>query len=237
VYPGGGVKPKSITLGPQATLTSARRGEMYFNDGTRCFQQWQSCATCHSDARADALNWDLLNDGIGNPKNTKSLVLAHQMPPAMITGTRKDAEEEVRMGMKFILFHQVAEDDAVAIDDYLKSLKPVPSPHLVNGKLSEKAKLGQELYKKAGCIQCHSSPNYTDMKRHDVGTGTGREAGRGYVTPTYIECWRTGPYLHDGRAATIKDVFTTFNHNDEHGATSKLSQEELDALAEFVLSQ
>ena len=28
-----------------------------------------SCATCHPDGRSDGLNWDLLNDGIGNPKN------------------------------------------------------------------------------------------------------------------------------------------------------------------------
>ena len=76
----------SITLGPGETSPErnpslARRGEALFNDATLCFQGWQSCASCHdADARVDALNWDLLNDGTGNPKNAKSLLWAHRTP-------------------------------------------------------------------------------------------------------------------------------------------------------------
>ncbi|MEN6602815.1 MAG: cell surface protein, partial [Bryobacteraceae bacterium] len=62
---------RSIALGPKIPMTPRRKGELFFNDGTLCFQQWQSCASCHPDALADALNWDLLNDGIGNPKNSR----------------------------------------------------------------------------------------------------------------------------------------------------------------------
>ena len=51
-----------------------RRGEFLFNDGTVCHEHWQSCASCHPDGRGDGLSWDLLNDGAGNPKNTKSNV-------------------------------------------------------------------------------------------------------------------------------------------------------------------
>ncbi|MHC4147198.1 MAG: cell surface protein, partial [Planctomycetota bacterium] len=82
-------------------MTAERRGEMLFNDALLCFQSWQSCASCHpSDARVDALNWDLLNDGLGNPKNTKSLLLSHETPPAMITGIRENAEIAVRAGFR-----------------------------------------------------------------------------------------------------------------------------------------
>ena len=67
---------------PRLHLTacpSRAKGEFYFNDAGICFQGWQSCASCHpGQARVDALNWDLLNDGIGNPKNTKSLLLSHK---------------------------------------------------------------------------------------------------------------------------------------------------------------
>ena len=42
------------------------------------------------------LNWDLLNDGVGNPKNTRSLLLAHKTPPAMFLGVRANAEAAVR---------------------------------------------------------------------------------------------------------------------------------------------
>ncbi|MCP4339537.1 MAG: beta-propeller fold lactonase family protein, partial [Desulfobulbaceae bacterium] len=51
-----------------------RQGEMAFNDATFCYQDWQSCASCHPDVRSDGTNWDLLNDGIGNPKQSRSLL-------------------------------------------------------------------------------------------------------------------------------------------------------------------
>ena len=56
-----------------------------------------ACAgsTVGPDARADALNWDLLNDGIGNPKNTRSMLHSHRLPPVMITGIRAKAEDAV----------------------------------------------------------------------------------------------------------------------------------------------
>jgi len=217
--------------------SATRRGEMLFNDASLCFQQWQSCASCHPDGRVDALNWDLLNDGISNPKNTKSLLLAHETPPAMITGVRDRAETAVRAGIKNIQFAMCSEQDAVAIDEYLKSLQPVPNPYLVNGKLSSAARRGQKIFKKAGCAQCHSGPLYTDLQKYDVGTGRDMEKGRLFDTPTLVEVWRTAPYLYDGRAATIKEVLTIYNPDDKHGVTSNLTESEINNLAEFVLSQ
>ena len=226
----------SISLGRSAPLNLVRRGELYFHDGSRSFEQWQSCSTCHPDARADGLNWDLLNDGLGNPKNAKSMLLAHRTPPVMITGIRPSAEIAVRAGLKYIEFREPTEEVAAPIDEYLKSLRPEPSPYLVNGKLSAKAQKGQTVFVKAGCICCHSGPLHTDLKPHDVGTGTGSEAGRLFYTPNLVEIWRTAPYLYDGRAPTIRSVFTQFNPDDRHGMTSKLTPEELDELEAYVLS-
>ena len=95
-----------------------RQGDMYFHDATICFQNWQSCATCHpNDARMDGLNWDLLNDGMGNPKNTKTLLLSHQTPPCMATGIRKNAEVAVRSGVKYILFMEGNDEIYESIDE------------------------------------------------------------------------------------------------------------------------
>jgi len=218
-------------------MTVERRGEMLFNDASLCFQQWQSCASCHPDGRADALNWDLLNDGIGNPKNTKSLLLAHETPPAMITGVRDRAETAVRAGIKHIQFAVCPEQDAVAIDEYLKSLQPVPSPYLVNGKLSKAGRRGRRIFKKAGCADCHSGPLYTDLQKYDVGTGRDMEKNQLFDTPTLVEVWRTAPYLYNGQAATITEVLTTYNGDDKHGITSNLTENEINDLAEFVLCQ
>ena len=74
------------------------------------------------------------------------------------------------------------------------------------------------------------------MKLYDVGTGIGRQAGTKFDTPTLIEVWRSPPYLHDGRAATMKDVLTEFNKDDKHGHTSDLSETEIEQLAEYVMS-
>ena len=227
-----------ISLGPATEMTPRRRGEMLFNDASICFQSWQSCASCHpSDARVDALNWDLLNDGLGNPKNTKSLLLAHKTPPAMITGIRESAEVAVRSGIRHIQFAVRPEEEAVAIDEYLKSLQPVPSPYLRNGKLSKSAVRGRKVFEQAGCGKCHKGPLRTDLKEHDVGTGKGLDKDQLFDTPTLVEVWRTAPYLYDGRAVTIEEMLTKYNPEDKHGVTSNLTNDQIKDLAAFVLSQ
>ena len=231
-------KTTSVALGPKRPMTTERRGEMLFNDASLCFQGWQSCASCHpSEARVDALNWDLLNDGLGNPKNTKSLLLSHETPPAMISGVRGNAEQAVRAGIRHIQFAVRPEEEAVAIDTYLKTLEPLPSPYLVDGQLSKSAKRGRKLFKNAGCRACHKGRLRTDLQSYDVGTAEGLDRGRKFDTPTLIEIWRTAPYLYDGRATTIEDVLTKFNPDDKHGITSNLTESEIKDLAQFVLSQ
>jgi YVTN family beta-propeller protein len=228
---------QSIPLGKTKRATFIRKGEVLFNDASLSYQKWNSCTSCHTgDGRASALNWDLLNDGVGNPKNIRSLLLAHQTPPVMITGVRPDAENAVRSGIRYIQFASTTERKAQAIDGYLKSLKPIASPYLVNGKLSKAAMNGEKLFSKAGCMLCHSRPLYTNMSKYDIGTSTEQDDNREYDTPTLIEVWRTAPYLHDGRAVTIKDVLTKFNKNDQHGRTLELTDKEIEELAAFVLS-
>jgi YVTN family beta-propeller protein len=230
-------RPASLALGPQQPLTEIRKGEMFFNDADLCFQHWQSCASCHPDARADGLNWDLLNDGMGNPKQTKSMLLSHKTPPVMVSGIRPDAQTAVRAGIRYIQFAVRPDEDADAIDAYLTSLDPVPSPYLKNGKLTRAAKRGEKVFNEAGCAACHPPPLFTDLTNHNVGIADGREKGREFDTPTLVENWRTAPYLYDGRAATMLDVLTTCNTDDNHGHTSDLSKRELSDLAEFILSQ
>ncbi|MBP7936475.1 MAG: c-type cytochrome [Phycisphaerae bacterium] len=225
------------TLGPTATPNTIRRGELLFNDAGLCLQQWQSCASCHPDARADGLNWDLTNDGLGNPKNTRSLLASHRTPPVMSLAVRETAEMAVRSGLRFIQFAHCSEDDARAIDEYLKSLAPVASPYRHQGEWSDAAKRGEKLFADTGCAACHSGPQSTDLKSYDVGTGTSADQDKLLDTPTLLECWRTAPYLHDGRAATLFDVLKTCNPNNRHGRTTNLTDQQLWDLEEYILSQ
>jgi cytochrome c peroxidase len=232
---------ESIPLDVAPQMTTARLGELYFNDATLCFQGWQACSSCHShDARVDGLNWDNLNDGIGNPKNGKSLLLGHETPPSMWLAVRSNACVAVRAGIRNSLFTVQPPEVAEAMDDYLKSLKPMPSPHLIKGKLSVAARRGEKLFfdETVGCADCHNGPLLTDLKLHGVGTvGKFDKPVDRFDTPSLIEVWRTAPYLHDGRAVTIREVLTKFQHDDEHGVTSHLTPKQIDDLAEFILSQ
>ena len=228
---------RSIALGPKPEPSVQRRGEALFNDATICFQHWQSCSSCHPDARVDALNWDLMNDGLGNPKNNKSMLLAHKTPPSMWTGVRPNAESAVREGITHILFAVRPEEEAVAIDEYLKSLEPVPSPHLVQGKLSEAAQRGKVLFfrEDVGCAKCHPEPLYTDKLQHDLSTGP--QDKRPHIdTPSLIECWRTAPYMHTGHWLTIKELLQKGQHGFKGTKAGNLTDKEIDDLAAFVLS-
>lgn len=229
---------RTIRLGPKPEWTARRRGEMLFHDATLCYQHWHSCSSCHPDARADALNWDLRNDGVGNPKNTKSMLLAHRTSPAMWSGIRASAEVAVRSGIEHILFAEVREDDAAAIDEYLAALQPVASPHLVHGRLSAAARRGKTLFesREVGCSRCHPSPLFTDQLMHDVGTRGPYEMRDRFDTPTLIEAWRTAPYMHRGNHATIEELLTEGKHGAKSGGLEKLSARQIKDLVEFVLS-
>ena len=58
------------------------------------------------------------------------------------------------------------------------------------------------------------------------------EFEKGWDTPTLREVWRTAPYLFDGRAATMEEVFSIH----KHGVDQKVSKKEIEALAEYVNS-
>lgn len=229
---------KLIPLGPEPQLTVQRRGEMFFHDADLCFQHWQSCSSCHPNARVDALNWDLLNDGLGTPKNNKSMLYVHRTPPAMSQGVRESAEVAVRAGITHIQFAVRPEEDAVAIDEYLKTLQPVPSPYLVDGKLSAAAERGKALFvgQRLDCKSCHPEPLYTDQKLHDVGSKGQYDRSSEFDTPTLIESWRTSPYMHDGHHTTIQELLKADKHGKEAGDVESLTDQEIADLAEFVLS-
>ncbi len=238
-------RSEKLLLGQPQQPSLARLGEQYFNDGNTCYQKWLSCASCHPDGRMDGLNWDLMNDGMGSPRNVKSLLLAHYSAPAMITGIRANAEVAINAGFKFIQFMSIPVEKEAAVNAWLRSERPVPSPHLVRGNYSLSAQRGRNIfYGKAHCGFCHQGDLYIDPSanddyiseiKYDVGTNRPDDT-RPLDVPTLAEAWRTAPYLQNGGAATIMEVLTTHNPNNRHGITSGLNQAELQDLQEFVLS-
>ncbi|MBQ2622079.1 MAG: c-type cytochrome [Thermoguttaceae bacterium] len=234
-------QPRIVPLGPAPVLNAVRRGEILFHDGEASSESWHSCATCHPDARVDGMNWDLLNDGTGNHKSTKSMVLAHKTPPCMALGVRANAEAAVAAGFVHIHFMPRQQSDYNDVDEYLKALVPVPGPAIQpDGTLSESAKRGKRLFHspKTGCASCHSGPYLTDLKMHDVGTEAHNDFGESeFDTPSLIEVHRTGPYLHDGRYTTLEDLLFKGLHGDLKGERlNQLTDQEKADLINYLLS-
>jgi YVTN family beta-propeller protein len=226
----------SMELNPDLEVTQIREGEILFNDATHSMQQWLSCATCHPDGRADGLNWDVLNDGMGNPKNVKSILYTDETLPTAWLGIRENLEIHVRKALKFTLFSGLSEEKAQSIDAYLKAARPMPSPYLVNGALSDAALRGKRVFEVERCQRCHMEPYFTDAEMHEVGTTRGVDAGKAVDTPSLLELWRSAPYLHDGRAATVRDVLLNETHANIETRINRLNDDEIDDLEAFLLS-
>jgi YVTN family beta-propeller protein len=137
--------------------------------------------------------------------------------------------------------------DALAI--YTNSFEFLTlSPHIAApGKLLSAAERGKQLFvsKEVGCVQCHSGPYYTDSslkkpyKLHDVGTvqdDPEEKMGPLYDTPTLLGIYRQLSYLHHGKAKSLREVLTTYNHQDKHGKTSHLTPAQVDDLVAFLRS-
>jgi YVTN family beta-propeller protein len=215
--------------------------------------RWISCAGCHVDGRADRRTW-AFPDG---PRNTTSLLGVRDTLPVHWSGDLdelQDVETTVRTLQAGTGLAPGASNCEPACDQappnagrsqelddlaaFMRSLRPRPSPHLVDGGLAADAQRGRSVFARSatGCTTCHPPPLYTDRRRHDVGTGggAGERKGRDFDTPSLRSLFETAPYLHDGRAATLEDVLTSHNAEDRHGRTSQLGAGELADLVAFL---
>jgi len=91
------------------------RGELFFNDARMCFQQWQSCATCHPDGRTDGLEWAFPNaEGLGRPEMTCDL--------GTIDMERSARKNRMATDIEIALFAMPEKDKVAAMTEYVKSV-------------------------------------------------------------------------------------------------------------------
>jgi MYXO-CTERM domain-containing protein len=135
--------------------------------------------------------------------------------------------------------------DLDALAAYVRSLDHVdPSPFKNrDGSFTDDARKGRRIFQTAGCPKCHTGVDLTDSPLgalHDVGTilpTSGKRLGGqllGFDVPTLKGVWENAPYLHDGRAATLMEIFTKFNPRDQIGHTSQLTTAELEQLVAYL---
>jgi cytochrome c peroxidase len=84
------------------------------------------------------------------------------------------------------------------------------------------------------CVFCHDGPKGTNQKSFDVGTKKVTDNSGLLDTPQLTNIAITAPYLHDGSAATLEQIWTVFNPEDKHGRTNDLTKDELNDLIEYL---
>jgi hypothetical protein len=129
-------------------------------------------------------------------------------------------------------------EDLDALSAYVSSLgkaSVLRSPNSCSwgGLCGSEERYGNRLFLRHRCATCHTGAAFRDGQSHDVGTITpasGQGSGgplMGIRTPTLVELWDTAPYLHDGSAATLEEVFTRGVHAEiglDEGERSNLAQ-------------
>lgn len=132
------------------------------------------------------------------------------------------------------LFKDAFGDDKVTLDRIFQAIatfertivsKPSRFDYFVQGKadaLKDEEVLGLHLFRtKAGCINCHNSPNFSDNKFHNDGqtlfgaaqedlgryniTKNKEDVGK-FRTPSLRDAAFTGPWFHHGNFPSLKDV-------------------------------
>ena len=135
-----------------------------------------------------------------------------------------------------------ASDELDQLEASVMGLRPRLNLHM-DGPLPRKeirvsATRGRHLFhhEDVGCIRRHHGPHLTISGRsarsriYDVGTGIKADV------PSFRSLWYSAPYLHDGRAQSLRDVITIHNASNRHGHTGHLSKNAQNDLSNSLLA-
>lgn len=124
------------------------------------------------------------------------------------------------VGKAIAAFERTFISDNAAFDQYIAGNEQAMSPSAVRGL--------QVFIGKGNCIDCHSGPNFTDDSFHNIGVGDA-DVGQfainndpasksAFKTPGLRNIIYSGPYLHDGSAASLEEVIDLYNAGGVAGA-------------------
>jgi YVTN family beta-propeller protein len=239
-----------IDLGGPKNVDALRRGERVFYTADYAFQGQFGCANCHLDATIDGLQWDLEPDGFGKDiVDNRSLENLAGTEPFKWNGGNSDMPTECgprteKFFFRSQSFNQLQLTDLVA---FVYSLPYRPNRYrLPNGDLTLSQERGKAVFErtkyKSGkpipeanqCATCHSGPKYTNQQQVDVGTGKLTDRSPVIDVPQLSNVAYSAPYLHDGSARSLEEIWTVFNPKDTHGVSNDLTKDELNDLIEYL---
>jgi YVTN family beta-propeller protein len=240
----------TIDLGGPKTISAVRHGEQLFFTADYAFQGQFGCANCHLDATIDGLQWDLEPDGFGKDiVDNRSLEDLAGTEPFKWNGGNPDMPTECgpRTEKFFYRSQSFTAQELTDIVKFVYSLPYRPNRYrLPNGELTPaqergkaifertKYKNGNPIPEKSQCAYCHSGPKYTNQQQVDVGTGKSTDRSPVIDVPQLPNVVYSAPYLHDGSAQSLEEIWTVFNPKDTHGVSNDLRKEELNDLVEYL---
>src|ERR1019366_4381698 len=222
----------ALTEPTHALPVNLALGRVLFNmvGDERISHDGRACASCHPDGRDDSLTWATPN----GPR--RSIMLAGRVQdtaPFSWSGTEQTLKEH--MGITFTRLKgsgdlRSMEMDALA--DYVQTLAPPPGA----GSKDQAARVarGSEIFHSAAafCSSCHAGPYPTDNERHDVQSKTTADKNGNFNTPSLRFVGGGGPYFHDGRYKTLRQLLTDADRKMGH--TAQLSNDDLEALEAYL---
>jgi len=241
---------RTIELGAPAELTPQRRGERLFYDARFAFHGGFSCANCHIESTFDGLQWDLEPDGFGKDiVDNRLLEDIDGTEPFKWNGGNPDLETECgpRTEKYFYRSQSYSKEQLSDIVSYVKSIPARPNRfRLPNGELTAAQERGKDIFERTvrkngtpipqnnQCGFCHAGRHYTNQTQVDVGSGKWSDRSPIIDVPQLTNIALTAPYLHDGSARSLEEIWTVFNTNDTHGVTNDLVKDELNDLIEYL---
>jgi YVTN family beta-propeller protein len=243
----------SIDLNGPKRITMNRKGQQLFNNSGHTFQNQFSCYTCHPDMHEDGLVYNIAAKDMGrNLTNTQSLREIHHTPPYKWNGKNQTVykQDGIRFSTVLTRTEQFNYPDLDAITAYILTGIPYP-PNLQfnpSGELTKSQLQGKKIFERETdnfgavipvnnrCITCHNPPYYTNLKLADVGTLAASDDSTQFDTPHLNSIYASPPYLHDGRAATLEEIWTKYGQTDKHGKVNDLTKIQLNDLVEFLKS-
>lgn len=239
-----------IDLGGPKEITKVRLGERLFHSANITFQRQFSCHTCHPDGHVDGITFDIEPDGIGvSPVDNRSLRGILDTAPFKWEGTNPTLQRQCgpRLAVFFTRIQPFTPLQLSALESYIATIPRPPnryrplgallSPAQRRGKsLFERTRTNQggEVPKEKRCITCHPPPLYTNHQVVDVGTKTAYDREHRFDIPHLNNIYDSAPYLHNGIAKTLEEIWTVYNPNDLHGVTNDLTKDQLNDLIEYI---
>jgi YVTN family beta-propeller protein len=243
----------TIDLGGPRRITVARQGRRVLNNAGGTFQNQYACYTCHPDVHEDGLVYNMASIDMGrNLANTQSLRDIGDTPPFKWNGKNQTVYKQDGMRFSTILTRNEAfsYDKLDALVAYIVTGIPYP-PNLVynpTGELNDMQLRGKALFErthdnygmeipeKNRCITCHPPPYYTHLQPEDVRTLAATDDSMLFDTPHLNNIWASAPYLHDGRAKTLEEIWTLHAPEDKHGMVNDFTKIQLNELIAYLKS-